>query len=135
MIDSIPQIVAYKVCTEILLHVGHGSNLNTMFGIQYSSVSLPVKMQKRNILKKKPNILVERNEFICLVIIFNVGVMITDISKITHFLYFMLMTAKGQFQQKQKVILRVKLEHQKGGFLQKIIWFEVLELTLKKLKN
>ena len=40
----------------------------------------------------------EKNGVICLVIMFTPGVMVIKISKMTHFLYFLLMPAKNQSQ-------------------------------------
>ena len=40
----------------------------------------------------------EKNGVICLVIMFIPGVMVIKISKMTHFLYFLLMPAKNQSQ-------------------------------------
>ena len=38
----------------------------------------------------------EKNEVICLVIVFTLGVMVIKMSKMVHFLYFLLMPAKNQ---------------------------------------
>ena len=50
-----------------------------------------------------------KNGVICLVIIFTPGVMVTKISKITHFLYFVMMPAKDQSGFGQNIHVHLKV--------------------------
>ena len=45
----------------------------------------------------------DKNGVICLVIMFTPGVMVMKTSKMTHFLYFLLLTAKRQSQFGQNI--------------------------------
>ena len=55
-----------------------------------------LEMQKRNILTDRAQRVYEKNEVICLVIMFTPGVMVIKMSHMAHFLYYLLMTAKNQ---------------------------------------
>ena len=56
-----------------------------------------LEMQKRNIPIDRAQRVYEKNGVICLVITFTPGVIVINILKIAHFLYFLL-TAKNQSQ-------------------------------------
>ena len=53
-----------------------------------------LKMQK-SILTDRAQTVDEKNEFICLVIVFTPKVTVIKMSEMVHFLYFLLMTAKN----------------------------------------
>ena len=50
----------------------------------------------------------EKNEVICLVIVFTLGVMVIKMSKMVHFLYFLLMPAKNQSQFGENIYVHLK---------------------------
>ena len=50
----------------------------------------------------------EKNEVICLVIVFTLGVMVIKMSKMVHFLYFLLMPAKNQWQFGENIYVHLK---------------------------
>ena len=53
------------------------------------------EMEKRNIPTERAQRVDEKNEVICLIIMFTFGVMVIKMSKITLFLYFLQMAAKN----------------------------------------
>ena len=57
-----------------------------------------LEMQKLNILRDRAQGADEKNGVICLVIMFIPRVLLIKMSKMAHFLYFLLMTAKNQSQ-------------------------------------
>ena len=50
----------------------------------------------------------EKNEVIYLVIVFTLGVMVIKMSKMVHFLYFLLMPAKNQSQFGENIYVHLK---------------------------
>ena len=57
-----------------------------------------LEMQKRNIPMDVAQRVDEKNEVICLVIMFTPQVMVIEMSKMAHFLYFLLTPIKNQSQ-------------------------------------
>ena len=53
------------------------------------------EMEKRNIPTERAQRVDEKNEVICLIIMFTFGVMVIKMSKITLFLYFLQRAAKN----------------------------------------
>ena len=67
-----------------------------------------LEMQIRNIPTHRTQRVGEKNGVICLVIRFTLGVMIIKMSKMAHFVYFLLMPAKHQSQFGQNINVHLK---------------------------
>ena len=88
-----------------------------------------LEMQKWNTETDKTQKVDEENGVIYLGIMFTPTVMVIKMSKMAHFLYFQLMTAKKlwQFQQNIYVHLKDLIE-----FLQKMVWLISFRFTIHK---
>ena len=89
-----------------------------------------LEMQKWNTETDKTQKVDEENGVIYLGIMFTPTVMAIKMSKMVHFLYFQLMTAKKlwQFQQNIYVHLKDLIE-----FLQKMVWLISFRFTIHKI--
>ena len=89
-----------------------------------------LEMQKWNTETDKTQKVDEENGVIYLGIMFTPTVMVIKMSKMAHFLYFQLMTAKKlwQFQQNIYVHLKDLIE-----FLQKMVWLISFRFTIHKI--
>ena len=89
-----------------------------------------LEMQKWNTETDKTQKVDEENGVIYLGIMFTPTVMAIKMSKMAHFLYFQLMTAKKlwQFQQNIYVHLKDLIE-----FLQKMVWLISFRFTIHKI--
>ena len=67
-----------------------------------------LEMQKWNISTDKAQRVDEKNGVICLVIMFTPGVMVIKMSKMAHFLYFLLMPAKNQSKFGHSIYVHLK---------------------------
>ena len=67
-----------------------------------------LEMQKWNIPTDRAQKVDEKIRVICLVIMFTTRVMVIKMSKMAHFLYFLLMPAKNQSQFGQNIDVHLK---------------------------
>ena len=67
-----------------------------------------LEMQKWNKQTDRTQRADEKNGVICLVIMFAPGVMVIKMSKMAHFLYFLLMPAKNQTQFGENICVHLK---------------------------
>ena len=89
-----------------------------------------LEMQKWNTETDKTQKVDEKNGVIYLGIMFTPTVMVIKMSKMAHFLYFQLMTAKKLWQSEQNIYVHLKdlIE-----FLQKMVWLMSFRFTIHKI--
>ena len=73
-----------------------------------------------------------KNEVICLVIMFTPQVMVIEMSKMAHFLYFLLMPAKNQLHFGQNIYVHLK---DLTYFSQKMVWIVGFRATISKIST
>ena len=91
-----------------------------------------LKMQKWNIPTDRAQIVDGKNGFVCPVITFTPRVMVIKMSKMAHFLYFLLMPAKNQSQFGQNIYVYLKDFIQLS---QEMLWIVGFWGTISKTSN
>ena len=79
---------------------------SVIFGMQTWDMEIDLKgleMQKRIISTDRVQIVGEKNRVICLVIMFTPRFKVIKMSKVAHYLYFLLMTPENQSQFEQNI--------------------------------